>query len=52
MGWMPASVDMSVWNSIWTIERIEQTQYKPKLKETLLDFNIGYIITIILSICL
>ena len=51
MGWMPASVDMSVWNSIWTIERIEQTQYRPKLKETLLDFNIGYIITIILSIC-
>jgi Mn2+/Fe2+ NRAMP family transporter len=51
MGWMPTAVDMSVWNSIWTIERIEQTQYKPSLKETLLDFNIGYFITIFLSIC-
>ncbi|MAM05252.1 MAG: iron transporter [Flavobacteriales bacterium] len=50
MGWMPTAVDMSVWNSIWTIKRMEQTNYKPKLQETLLDFNIGYIITIILSI--
>ena len=51
MGWMPTAVDMSVWNSIWTIERIKQTNYKPLLKETLFDFNIGYILTIILSIC-
>ncbi len=51
MGWMPTAVDMSVWNSIWTIEKIEQTKYKPSLKETLLDFKIGYFITIFLSIC-
>ena len=51
MGWMPTAVDMSVWNSIWTIERIKQTSYHPNLKETLLDFNIGYIITLILAIC-
>ena len=33
---MPTAVDMSVWNSIWTIERIKQTKYHPTLKETIL----------------
>ena len=51
MGWMPTAVDLSAWNSLWTIERIKQTGYKPKLKETLADFNFGYIISVVLSIC-
>ena len=51
MGWMPTAVDLSAWNSLWTIERIQQTGYKPKLKETLADFNFGYIISVVLSIC-
>jgi Mn2+/Fe2+ NRAMP family transporter len=51
MGWMPTAVDLSAWNSLWTIERIKQTGYKPTLKETLFDFNVGYWISAILSIC-
>lgn len=51
MGWMPTAVDLSTWNSLWTIERMEQTGYKPTLKETLTDFNIGYIISAVLAIC-
>lgn len=51
MGWMPTAVDMSAWNSLWTIERIKQTGYKPTLKETLTDFNLGYIISSVLSLC-
>ncbi len=51
MGWMPIAVDMSSWHSLWTQERIKQTGYHPTLKETLLDFNIGYLITIILAVC-
>lgn len=43
MGWMPIPIDASVWHSIWTLERTKQTDYKPKLKEALIDFNIGYI---------
>ncbi len=35
MGWMPTAVDLSAWNSLWTIERIKQTGYRPTLKETL-----------------
>lgn len=45
MGWMPMPIDISSWHSLWTIERIKQTNFKPKLKETLLDFNLGYLLT-------
>ena len=50
MGWMPMPVDISSWHSLWTIARIKQTNFKPKLKETLLDFNLGYILTGIMAI--
>lgn len=51
MGWMPSAIDISVWSSLWTIERTKQTGYRPKLKESLLDFNIGYIGTALISLC-
>jgi Mn2+/Fe2+ NRAMP family transporter len=51
VGWMPSAVDVSVWHSMWTVAKIKQTGYKPKLKEALLDFNIGYIGTAFLAIC-
>ena len=51
MGWMPMGVDMSAWASLWTQERIKQTNYHPTLKETLLDFNIGYGITVFTALC-
>lgn len=50
MGWMPTAVDMSTWTSLWTEERIKQTGYFPKLKETLLDFNLGYIVSAVLAL--
>jgi len=51
MGWMPTAVDLSTWNSLWTLERIKQTGYQPTLKETLFDFNFGYWVSALLSIC-
>lgn len=51
MGWMPTAVDLSTWNSLWAIERMNQTGYRAKLKEVLFDFNFGYIITAVLAIC-
>ena len=51
MGWMPAPVDLSAWNSLWTLERIKQTAYRPRMKETLLDFKLGYIMTAFLAVC-
>jgi Mn2+/Fe2+ NRAMP family transporter len=50
MGWMPTAIDLSSWNSLWTIARIKQTGYRPKLKETLNEFRIGYFITSLLAI--
>jgi Mn2+/Fe2+ NRAMP family transporter len=51
MGWMPTAVDLSAWNSLWTLERIEQTNYKPSLKETIREFNFGYLVSAFLSVC-
>ncbi len=51
MGWMPTGLEMSAWNSLWTLERIHQTKYKPSLKETLTEFNFSYLITLILAPC-
>lgn len=51
MGWMPTAMDLSSWNSLWTVARIKQTGYHPKLKETLFDFNFGYLASAILALC-
>ena len=50
MGWMPTAIDLSSWNSLWTLERMKQTNYRPKLKETLFEFRLAYLITGILAV--
>ena len=50
MGWMPTAVDLSSWNSLWTLERMKQIKIKPTLKETLFEFRVAYLITAILAI--
>lgn len=51
MGWMPTALDLSTWNSLWTVERIKESRYHPTLKETLFDFKLGYLISALLAIC-
>lgn len=51
MGWMPIPIDASAWQSIWTVERIKQTGYKPKLREITFDFNLGYIGAAVIALC-
>ena len=49
MGWMPAPLDISVWHSIWAVEKKkDEGLFTPK--EALLDFNVGYIGAILLGI--
>ncbi|WP_142785435.1 Nramp family divalent metal transporter [Changchengzhania lutea] len=49
MGWMPAPLDISVWHSLWAIEKNKDTnKYNPK--SALFDFNIGYVSTIFIGI--
>jgi len=50
VGWMPTGMDVSVWQSFWALARKKETGHTPTLKETLFDFNLGYIGTGILAI--
>jgi len=49
-GWMPAPLDISVWHSVWTIAKQEETGKKATVKESLFDFNVGFIGTGILAL--
>ena len=51
LGWMPAPLDISIWHSIWSIEKSKNTFQKPTPKEAIFDFNIGYIGTLFLGVC-
>lgn len=50
MGWMPTTVEASSWVSLWSIEKWKTQKTKPTLKQSLLEFNIGYLLTGILAI--
>lgn len=50
IGWMPTAVDISVWHSLWTLERAKETRHKPSLREALFDFNLGYLGTAVLAL--
>lgn len=49
MGWMPAPLDISVWHSLWALEK-KKTVQEYDTKNALFDFNIGFAGTIILGI--
>lgn len=49
MGWMPTTVEASSWVSLWSIEKWK-SQEKPTLRESLQEFNIGYILTGVLAL--
>ncbi|MFP4024935.1 MAG: NRAMP family divalent metal transporter [Thiohalospira sp.] len=49
-GWMPSAIDISVWHSFWSVAKSKQGKHIPSVKESLFDFNVGYIGTAVLSI--
>lgn len=51
LGWMPAPLDISIWHSIWTVEKGKTTLEKIKPKEAIFDFNVGYMGTLFLGVC-
>lgn len=51
LGWMPAPLDVSIWHSIWSVEKEKTTLLKTKRKDAIFDFNVGYIGTLCLGIC-
>lgn len=50
LGWMPGPLDISIWHSLWAIEK-KKDHLEFDTKKSILDFNIGYIGTIIMGIC-
>jgi Mn2+/Fe2+ NRAMP family transporter len=50
MGWMPTTVEASSWVSLWSIEKWKTEGCKPTLRESLQEFNIGYLMTGILAV--
>ncbi len=50
MGWMPAPIDISVWPSLWMKSRESQTGHTISVRESMIDFHIGYIVTVVLAV--
>ncbi|WGK65117.1 Nramp family divalent metal transporter [Croceiramulus getboli] len=49
MGWMPAPLDISIWHSLWTREK--QKTEERHTKNSLFDFDIGFVGTVFLGLC-
>ncbi|KJD33541.1 iron transporter [Tamlana nanhaiensis] len=49
MGWMPAPIDVSVWQSLWAVEK-QKTEKNYTTKTALFDFNVGFVSTIVLGL--
>ncbi|MCH9659699.1 MAG: Nramp family divalent metal transporter [Bacteroidetes bacterium] len=49
MGWMPAPLDISIWHSVWTVEK-KKMDATVTPKQSRFDFNVGYLVTTILAI--
>ncbi len=51
VGWMPTAIDISIWQSLWTLARAKEQKSAPDPEGTLLDFHVGYIGTAVLALC-
>ncbi|MBE7629551.1 Nramp family divalent metal transporter [Tenacibaculum piscium] len=51
LGWMPAPLDVSIWHSLWSVEKSKTTFQQIKPKHAIFDFNVGYIATFFLGVC-
>lgn len=49
LGWMPAPLDISIWQSLWSLEK--QKSENVTLKSALFDFKIGFWGTLVLAVC-
>lgn len=50
MGWMPAPIELSVWQSLWVGARDESSGHRTSLGDARLDFNLGYGLTTVLAV--
>ena len=50
LGWMPAPIDLSAWSSLWMFSREKQTGHVATVKESTIDFYIGYLAAVVLAV--
>ena len=50
MGWMPAPIEVSVWQSLWLQARSDQEGELMTPSEARFDFNLGYGVTVLLAV--
>ncbi|WP_088322666.1 Nramp family divalent metal transporter [Polaribacter tangerinus] len=51
LGWMPAPLDISIWHSIWSVEKDKSNLKRASKNAAIFDFNIGYLGALFLGIC-
>ena len=51
LGWMPAPLDVSIWQSLWALEKQKDKTNEFTPKQAIFDFNIGFLSTLALGIC-
>ncbi len=50
LGWMPAPIDLSAWSSLWMFSREKQTGHAATIKESSIDFYVGYFAAVGLAV--
>ena len=50
LGWMPAPLDVSIWQSLWALEKQKDKTTKFDTKQAIFDFNIGFLSTLVMGI--
>ena len=50
-GWMPAPLEAAVMTSLWSQAKAKDIGYRPSTHDSSVDFHIGYITTLLLSMC-
>ncbi len=51
IGWMPSAIDISIWQSLWTLARARDSGKPPSVRAAMIDFHVGYIGTAVLALC-
>lgn len=51
VGWMPAPLDISVWNSLWCKEQSKSRGRQSTQREAKVDFNTGYLLCCVNAVC-
>ncbi|MEL6900430.1 MAG: divalent metal cation transporter [Cyanobacteria bacterium J06606_4] len=49
MGWMPGGLELSIWQSLWVQADTQDKGLPTSLAEASVDFNVGYVLTVVLA---